>query len=140
MDNGHDLPTITCRELRSVQDAGKKYLIIDVRDEADFEAGHVEGSVHVPFRELEDNVQSLVHDRKELLVVVGERADQAQETWDHLEKAGYQHIRFLLGGFDEWCRPAEPNLDDILDDVPDEEKPEHHEEETDSENDNQPLM
>lgn len=139
--NGHELPIISCRELRTIQDSGKKYLIIDVRDEADYEAGHVEESIHIPFMELEANIPNLVHDKKELVVVVGEQADQAQETWDHLGRAGFKHVRFLLGGFDEWCRPAAPTVDDILDDVPDDEKPDsHHEEESDSENNDEPLL
>lgn len=120
MTNGHSLPTITCRDLREVQEEEKKHLIIDVREPADYEAGHVEGSIHMPFAELETNIPSIVHDKKELVVVVGERADQAEETYAHLTKSGYQNAKFLLGGFDEWCKPATPDIADIVEDARDE--------------------
>ena len=120
MSNGHDLPTISCKELRTIQESAKPHAIIDVRDRADYDAGHVEGSVHMPFIELEGNLPSLVHDKKELVVVVGERPEQAAETDAHLKKAGYKHVRFLLGGFDEWCKPATPDIDDVLEDQKDE--------------------
>jgi rhodanese-related sulfurtransferase len=120
MDNGHDLPKISCKELRKIQDAAKPHAIIDVRDAADYEAGHVEGSVHIPFAELETNLPNLVHDKNELVAVIGERPEQAAETHAHMEKAGYKHVRFLLGGFDEWCKPAEPDISDLTEDAKDE--------------------
>ena len=57
METQHGLPAVTCRDLRKIQETGKKHVLIDVRDEADYEAGHIEGSVHVPLRELEGNIE-----------------------------------------------------------------------------------
>ena len=118
----HGLPTITCKELRKIQDSSKPHLIIDVREPADYEAGHIDGSMHIPFMELEGNIPNIVHDKKELLVVVGERENQAEETYAHLTKAGYQQPKFLLGGFDEWCKPAEPDIADVLDEAKEDEE------------------
>jgi rhodanese-related sulfurtransferase len=144
MTNGHSLPIINCKELRKIQDSKKPHLIIDVRDLADYEAGHVEQSTHIPFNEIETNVPNLAHDKNEPVVVVGERPDQAQETFDHLTKAGYKQVQFLLGGFDEWCKPAAPDIDEVLEEIKEDEEflgdKAHHEEEVDSENDNQPLL
>ena len=118
----HGLPTITCKELRKIQDSAKPHLVIDVREPADYEAGHVESSMHIPFMELETNIPNIVHDKKELLVVVGERENQAEETYVHLTKAGYANAKFLLGGFDEWCKPAVPDIDEVLEDAKDDEE------------------
>lgn len=100
-----------------MQDKGDKHVIIDVREAADYEAGHVEGSVHVPLAELEVNIESLVADKNEYVVVVGEERGLAPETYEHLIDKGYSKVEFLLGGFDEWCKPAEPDIEDIKEDA-----------------------
>ncbi len=117
MNTSNGLPAITCKELRQLERPGKKHLVIDVREAADFEAGHIDGSRHVPFAELEANLPSIVHDKAELVVIVGEKVDQAQETFNHMRKAGYKHVKFLLGGFDAWCKPAKPDIDDVLEEM-----------------------
>jgi rhodanese-related sulfurtransferase len=117
METKHGLPTVSCRDLRMMQDRGDKHVIIDVREAADYEAGHVEESIHVPLAELEANIESLVSDKNEYVIVVGEERGLAPETYEHLMDKGYSKVEFLLGGFDEWCKPAEPDIADIKEDV-----------------------
>ncbi len=144
MNVAHDLPTISCRELRKIQDSKKPHLIVDIRDVADYEAGHVEQSVHIPFKELEANVESLAHDRNEPVVVIGEKPDQAAETFKHFTADGFKHVTFLLGGFDEWCKPAAPDISDVLEEIKEDEEflseTKHHEEDVKESEDADPLL
>jgi len=117
METQHGLPAVTCRDLRKIQESGKKHVLIDVRDAADYEAGHIEGSVHVPLRELEGNIGSLAPDMDEYVIVVGEERGLAPETHEQLKAKGYTNVEFLLGGFDEWCKPAEPDIADLKEDA-----------------------
>lgn len=117
METQHGLPAISCRDLRKIQENGKEHVLIDVRDAADYEAGHVEGSVHVPLRELEGNIESLVADKGAYVIVIGEERGLAPETYEHLKAKGYSNVEFLLGGFDEWCKPAEPDIADLKEDA-----------------------
>lgn len=144
MTTPNGLPAITCKELRQVQSMTEPHLILDVREPAEFEAGHIDGSMHIPVNELETNLPSLARSRDEMVVVVGEEGEKALETHQHLKNAGFTRVRFLLGGFDEWCKPAEPDVSDVIQELEEqkeilEDRPEH-EEEVDSENDNQPLL
>jgi rhodanese-related sulfurtransferase len=116
MHTEHGLPAISCKDLRLLQDRGEPHRVIDVRDVSEYEAGHVEGSVHVPHAELETNIVSLVGDRSRTIVVlIGEgEHDHAKDVHDRLKAMGYADVRFLLGGFDAWCKPAEPDISDVL--------------------------
>ena len=145
MTTPNGLPAISCKELRQVQSMTEPHLILDVREPAEFEAGHIEGSMPIPVNDLETNLPSLARSRDEMVVVVGEEGEKAAETHRHLQNAGFTNVRFLLGGFDEWCKPAAPDVSDVLEELKEEQeiredKPERHEEEVDSENDNQPLL
>ncbi len=104
-------------DLRKFKDNGDKHVLIDVRAEADYEAGHVEGSIHVPMHELETNIDSVVPDKDEYVIVIGEERGFAPETYEHLKNKGYSKVEFLLGGFDEWCKPATPDINDLKDDA-----------------------
>lgn len=115
LQNG--LPAVTCRDLRKLQEKSEPHVILDVRDLADFEAGHIEGSVHVPLAELETNIESLVPDKGAYVIVVGEEKGLAAQTHEHLKAKGYGRAEFLLGGFDEWCKPAEPDISDLKEDA-----------------------
>lgn len=117
METQHGLPAISCRDLRKIQEEGDKHVLIDVRDAADYEAGHIEGSIHVPLRELEGNIESLVPDKDEYVIVIGEERGLAPETHEQLKAKGYSKTEFLLGGFDEWCKPAEPDVEDLKEDA-----------------------
>lgn len=112
----HGYPGIDCRRLRKMQVEGKpSHAIVDVRPVEEYEAGHVEGSIHVPHNELETNIESLVPEKeKTVVVVIGEESDHAREVHGHLTARGYKDVRFLLGGFDEWCKPAEPDVSDVV--------------------------
>lgn len=147
MKTQHGLPAISCRDLRILKDKEKKHVLIDVRDEADFEAGHVEGSIHVPLKELETNIDSIMPDKDEYLIVIGEERGLAPETHAALKAKGYANVEFLLGGFDEWCKPAVPDIADLVEDAEmeksiSEEGHQHDEDKDDVEqgSDDEPLM
>lgn len=132
-----------------MQDKGAPHRVIDVRDLSEYEAGHVEGSVHVPHNELEANIESLVPDRSHTIVVlVGEdQHDHAKDVHDRLVAAGYRDVRFLVGGFDAWCKPAEPDISDIIEESEEEkelaeDRARHGEDVDDVEqgSDDEPLM
>lgn len=112
----HGYPAIACKDLRLMQVEGEpKHSILDVRSLEEYEAGHVEGSVHVPHNELEGNIESLITDKGHVVVVIiGEEEDHAREVHEHLTGKGYKDVRFLMGGFDEFCKPAEPDIEDIV--------------------------
>jgi rhodanese-related sulfurtransferase len=117
MEPSHGLPTVSCQELRKLKDKEKKHVIIDVRDLADYEAGHVEDSLHVPLKELESNIDAVVPDKDEYVIVIGEERGLAPQTYASLQEKGYSNVEFLLGGFDEWCKPATPDIAELVEDA-----------------------
>lgn len=102
------IPHITCEHLLHLRSNDKEHVVLDIRDPADFEAGHITGSLHVPRRELVSNVANLIPDQKrKVVVIVG--ATQEPEVEDihaQLYGLGYKNLEFLAGGFDRWCEIA----------------------------------
>jgi len=104
--------------------------LLDVRDEREFMAGHLEGSGHLPAAELTDRRGELPPRDAEILVVAAAAA-HAREAAEALEGLGYQHVAWLDGALSEsaqdrlvrtpaiplW-RPS-PFLEQVLERLPD---------------------
>ncbi len=75
-------------------------VLIDVRESAEFHAGHIPGAKHAPLATIREASQSW--DKKQPLVLVcksGRRAEQARQL---LAAEGFTTLAVLPGGMDAW--------------------------------------
>jgi phage shock protein E len=73
----------------------KKPLIIDVRTEAEWNNGHMEGAILIPYDLIGEKIGSVAEDKSKRIYVycrTGRRSKIAKET---LEKLGYKDVRNL---------------------------------------------
>jgi rhodanese-related sulfurtransferase len=83
-------------------------MIVDVREPWELERCRIEGSQHVPLRELPARLADLPDDRDLVLVCHhGNRSFQAA-MW--LSQNGFPHVHNLEGGIDAWARLVEPSM------------------------------
>jgi molybdopterin/thiamine biosynthesis adenylyltransferase/rhodanese-related sulfurtransferase len=77
-------------------------LLLDVREQDEWEEGHLPGAVHVPRGNLESRVEALIPDKNREIVVycaVGARSAFATRSLGDL---GYTNVSSLTGGFADW--------------------------------------
>ncbi len=82
--------------------------LVDVREAAEWEAGHVAGAVHVPSSGIQDRIDLAVRDRGAPLVLycaTGMRSLSAART---LRQMGYADVRSMRGGFEAWKAEGRP--------------------------------
>jgi rhodanese-related sulfurtransferase len=84
-------------------------LVLDVREDDEWQAGHVEGSLHVPLRQLGERYADLP-DAEQTLVVcrVGNRSAYATAF---LQQQGVDAVN-LDGGLVAWARAGRPLVTD----------------------------
>lgn len=78
----------------------KKMLIIDARDRAQFEKGHIPGAINIEWRRVLAQKSQIPKD-KTVLIYCNTGSLSAQAGFA-LRVAGYENIRILQGGFEEW--------------------------------------
>jgi rhodanese-related sulfurtransferase len=86
---------------------GPAPLLIDVRDDAGWEQGHVPGARHLPLRDLGDRLASLPlpEERPHLVVYCwGPGCNAATKAALLLVRAGHRHVQEMIGGFEYWAR------------------------------------
>ncbi len=83
-------------------------LIVDVREQSEWDEGHIPGAVHVPRGHLESRIEREAPDPTRPIVVycsAGNRSVFAAKT---LGELGYADVTSLAGGFTDWKRNGFP--------------------------------
>jgi rhodanese-related sulfurtransferase len=78
--------------------------VLDVREQQEWDAGHIEGAVHVPLMELPERIGELSHGQTLVVCKVGGRSAQAT-GW--LAEQGYDVVN-LDGGMLDWEAAGRP--------------------------------
>jgi rhodanese-related sulfurtransferase len=93
---------ISQQELLVRIDAQNAPLILDVRGEDEFAAGHIPGAVNIPHTEVSKRLAELPADKSTEIVVHCVSGKRAGLAFDNLTAAGYQNVRMLDGHFADW--------------------------------------
>ncbi|MBN1585093.1 hypothetical protein JW899_01865 [Candidatus Uhrbacteria bacterium] len=118
------IPHITCEHLQSLKDGDMEHVVVDLRDFNEYESGHIRGAKSCPRRELADNIETVVPDRKhKVVVIIGPvHEPEIESIHRELREMGYENIEFLAGGFDRWCEIAPMEIEpELLEMTPEEE-------------------
>lgn len=84
------------------------YLILDVREQHEWDYAHLPNSVHIPLRMLPISFKELPKDRDILcLCHHGMRSQQAAEF---LQQRGFENLLNLSGGIDRYAVEVDPGL------------------------------
>jgi rhodanese-related sulfurtransferase len=101
---------ITEIDLNTAQAALSASLVLDVREPAEFEAGHLPGAVNIPRGVLEFKIgdhPQLAQREREILVYC-KTSGRAALAAMNLQRMGYSAIRSIHGGFDAWNQQGLP--------------------------------
>jgi rhodanese-related sulfurtransferase len=100
---------ISCEEAaRQLKDTGDPPILIDVREEYEFEMARLGGSVHVARGNLEMVVEHEYPDRKTPIVVYCSRGDRSALAALTLKQLGYRHVASIDGGLHAWREKGLP--------------------------------
>ena len=82
------------------KDEWKKFFVIDARDKGQFDKGHIPGATNIEWRQVLAQRSTIPKDKPVLIYCnVGTLSAQAGFA---LRVAGYENVRILQGGFNEW--------------------------------------
>jgi hydroxyacylglutathione hydrolase len=81
-------------------------VVVDVREPAEFSAGHVPGAVSMPQAELATRLQELPRDRE--LLVVCESGTRSLRAAKFLKQVGFGSVTNLAGGTAAWRNVGQP--------------------------------
>jgi len=101
------VPEVQVADLVARRDAGDEPLVIDVREQHEWDEGHIPGSVHIPRGFLESRIAGVARPDREVVLscAAGNRSLLAGTT---LQAMGYDNVSSLAGGFARWKQSGQP--------------------------------
>jgi rhodanese-related sulfurtransferase len=88
-------------------DAGRaKPLLLDVREPWEWQTAHIDGSQHIPMREVPARIAEIDPARE--VVAICHHGGRSLQVAAFLEKNGFSRVHNLQGGVDAWSRTVDP--------------------------------
>lgn len=88
--------------LKARLDAGEAVLLLDVREQFEWDQGHLQGAVHVPLTALPLHLDEL--DREARIVVYCHHGNRSWYAAEYLLRQGFRHAESLAGGTNAWVQ------------------------------------
>jgi sulfur-carrier protein adenylyltransferase/sulfurtransferase len=99
---------MTPRELEASIDAGRKLILLDVREPFEYALCHLESSTLIPVDQLSNRLKELdLNDEIVVYCHVGIRSSGAVSL---LRKNGFANVKNLTGGIDAWAVQIDPKM------------------------------
>ena len=93
---------ITVDDLKTKMDSEHQFILLDVRTEKEYLAGHIENARWLPRGFMEFKIQKLISDPETEIILYCKRGSRSALTTYTLIKMGYKNVLNLDGGFEEW--------------------------------------
>ena len=77
-------------------------VVIDVRDKAEFDQGHIVDSINIPFGNLESRIDELKKYQDKPLVIACKMGQHSGQAGTLLRKNGFENVSRLRGGITDW--------------------------------------
>lgn len=99
-------PPISAHEVTRLLNSDTAVLL-DVRDAADFKAGHIAGAINIPYAKVNTDASQLEPHKSKIIVVADKLGQHAGLVGRTLGKQGFV-VRRLAGGIAEWQSQSLP--------------------------------
>jgi len=95
-------------DVKRRMDAGEKFLLVDVREESEWAAGHLPGAIHLSKGIIERDVEQRVPETGTKLILYCGGGFRSALAADNLQKMGYSNVESMDGGWKGWIGAGLP--------------------------------
>ena len=93
--------SISAAEAKALMDAETGYIILDVRTENEFAAGHIPNAILIPDYDIEARAEAELPDKKQLILVYCRSGRRSKNAAAKLAEMGYINVK-EFGGIIDW--------------------------------------
>lgn len=106
-NNSGGVPSVSPAEAVLLMNRARLF-ILDVREDAEFAAGHIQGAKHIPVAKLEERMKELDKQKNKPVLVVCQRGVRANTACKLLATHEFTQVNSLQGGLDKWIEAKLP--------------------------------
>jgi len=99
-------------DVKRRMDSGEKFLLVDVREDNEWEKGHVPGAVHMGRGVIERDIETQVPETSTKMILYCGGGFRSALVADNLQKMGYTNVESMDGGWKGWVAAGLPTKKD----------------------------
>jgi len=100
-DQGAVYVNITAEETKRIMDTEEGYIILDVREQDEYDAGHIPGAILIPYTQIDEKAKGMLPDKDQLILVYCRSGRRSKIAAEALMELGYTNIK-EFGGIIDW--------------------------------------
>ena len=93
---------ITREQMQTLADNGENFVLIDVREDNEWEKGHLPNAIHLGKGVIERDIEKQVPDQDTQLILYCGGGSRSALAAENLQRMGYTKAASLIGGFRGW--------------------------------------
>jgi rhodanese-related sulfurtransferase len=99
---------VNAYETRAMQEKLDPFLLIDVREDREWMAGHIQGAAHIGRGVLERDIEQTIPDKAAKIVLYCGGGYRSALAADNLQRMGYTNVYSMAGGWRAWLEAGFP--------------------------------
>ena len=92
---------ITPQDAKKIMDSGEEHIILDTREQDEFDEGHIPDAILIPYTEIENKAEEMLPDKNKLILVYCRSGRRSKIASESLAKLGYTNVK-EFGGIIDW--------------------------------------
>ncbi len=92
---------ITPIDAKKIMDSGEEHIILDTREQDEFDEGHIPGAILIPYTEIENKAEEMIPDKDAQILVYCRSGRRSKIAAESLAKLGYTNVK-EFGGIIDW--------------------------------------
>jgi len=92
---------ISPEEAKKIMDSNEEYVVLDVREQEEYQSGHIPGAVLLPYTQIENKANEILPDKNMTILVYCRSGRRSKIAADALAKLGYTKVK-EFGGITDW--------------------------------------
>jgi rhodanese-related sulfurtransferase len=99
-------------DVKRRMDAGEKFVLVDVREDNEWEKGHLPSAIHMGRGVIERDIETSIPETGTKLILYCGGGFRSALVADNLQKMGYTNVESMDGGWKGWVGAGLPTVKD----------------------------
>lgn len=92
---------ITQQEAKRIMDSGEDFILLDVREQEEFDSGHIPGAILIPYTQIPQKAPTMLPDKDKLILIYCRSGRRSKIAAESLSQFAYTNIK-EFGGIIDW--------------------------------------
>ena len=92
---------ITQEEAKKIMDSGEEHIVLDVREQDEFDEGHIPNAILIPYTEIDAKAEGILTDKDAQILVYCRSGRRSKIAAESLANLGYTNVK-EFGGIIDW--------------------------------------